>query len=231
MLSVVTINLNNESGLKKTLHSLQIQSDQNFQWVFIDGQSNDGSFQIAEKFSRASDVLLCEKDNGIYNAMNKALGLVSGDYVIYLNSGDTFFDGNAVKSVLNNLAADIDLLTFGFVVRNKLRMPKPAWWRYWSLPTSHQAIVYRTALLRQFRFDESFRFASDFEQFLRINSESRRIKKVDSILVLNEQYSCDNNLDLVLMEYRNAILQNNLPVVWAWFIYYLKKFYLKIVLR
>lgn len=231
MLSIVTINLNNEAGLKKTLDSLQIQESQNFQWVFIDGLSCDSSFQIAEKFRRVSDVLLCEKDSGIYNAMNKALGLVAGDYVIFLNSGDTFFDESAVKSILNNVSSDIDLLTFGFVVRDKHRMPKPAWWRYWSLPTSHQAIIYRTDLLRQFPFNERYRYASDFEQFLRINSESRCIKKVNSILVLNEQYSCDDNLDTVLVEYRNAILQNNLPVLWAWFIYYLKKFYLKIVLR
>ena len=110
-------------------------------------------------------------------------------------------------------------------------MPKPKWWRYWSLPTSHQAIVYKRSLLIDFPFDEKYRFASDFDQFLRINANPKNVKKINSVLVVNEQYGCDDNLERVLAEYKEALISNKLPKFWAWFVYAFKMKYLKAVLK
>lgn len=231
MLSVVTVNLNNAIGLSRTLDSLKTQGDRNFQWVFMDGLSKDNSVTLANQFKRDLDVVVSESDTGIYNAMNKAIGSSAGDYILFLNSGDVFASGDAIEHISNNLEGDVDLLTFGFVVRGKARMPKPKWWRFWSLPTSHQAIVYKRSLLIDFPFDEKYRFASDFDQFLRINAKPRIVKKINSILVINEQYGCDDNLEKVLSEYKEALISNNLPKFWAWFVYAFKMKYLKAVLQ
>jgi glycosyltransferase involved in cell wall biosynthesis len=231
MLSVVTVNLNNSNGLSRTLDSLKTQGDRNFQWVFMDGLSKDNSVTIANQFKRDLDVVVSESDTGIYNAMNKAIGSSAGDYILFLNSGDVFASGDAIEHISKNLEGDVDLLTFGFEVRGKARMPKPKWWRFWSLPTSHQAIVYKRSLLIDFPFDEKYRFASDFDQFLRINAKPRNVKKINSILVINEQYGCDDNLEKVLSEYKEALIGNNLPKFWAWFVYAFKMKYLKAVLQ
>ena len=230
MLSIVTINRNNEAGLSKTIESLSLQTSQNFQWVLIDGASNDGSVGLGEAFIRPGDILVSEPDLGIYNAMNKGVIKSDGNYVLFLNSGDVFAGSNSVQSILDELSNSDDLILFGFSVRDKVRMPKPLWSRFWSLPTSHQAIVYRRSLLKQYSYLESFRFAADFEHFLRIMTKSWRIRSIKHLLVVNEPYGSDNNLERVLSEYRSALLLNGYPKWLASLIYHFKRFYLGLVL-
>ena len=73
MLSIVTINFNNAHGLKKTIESLAPLRASGFEWVFVDGGSNDASLELAKSFSLPGDILTSESDAGIYNAMNRAL--------------------------------------------------------------------------------------------------------------------------------------------------------------
>jgi glycosyltransferase involved in cell wall biosynthesis len=230
MLSIVTINRNNEIGLSKTIASLRAQSCQNFQWVFVDGASNDGSVAIGESFVRPGDVLFSEPDLGIYNAMNKGIKRSDRRYILFLNSGDVFVDQDSVQSILSALDNDQDLVLFGFSVRNRIRMPKPIWSRFWSLPTSHQAIVYKRALLLENSFFESYQFAADFEHFLRIMAKPLNIRLVKRLLVCNEPYGSDANLDKVLGEYRAALVLNGYPGWLALLIYRFKRFYLGLVL-
>jgi len=230
MLSIVTINRNNELGLSKTIASLRAQSCQNFQWVFVDGASNDGSVAIGESFVRPGDVLFSEPDLGIYNAMNKGIKRSDRRYILFLNSGDIFADQDSVQSILSALDDDQDLVLFGFSVRNRIRMPKPIWSRFWSLPTSHQAIVYKQSLLLGDSFFESYQFAADFEHFLRIMAKPLNIRLVKRLLICNEPYGSDANLEKVLGEYRAALVLNGYPGWLALLIYRFKRFYLGLVL-
>lgn len=230
MLSIVTINRNNEVGLSKTIASLMAQSCQNFQWVFIDGASNDGSVAVGETFVRPGDVLFSEPDLGIYNAMNKGIKRSNRRHILFLNSGDVFADQDSVQSILSTLDNDEDLVLFGFSVRNRIRMPKPIWSRFWSLPTSHQAIVYKRSLLLENSFFESYQFAADFEHFLRIMAKPLNTRLVKRLLVCNEPYGSDANLDKVLGEYRAALVLNGYPSWLALLIYRFKRFYLGLVL-
>ena len=230
MLSIVTINRNNEEGLQKTLDSLRTQSAQNFQWVFIDGASSDGSVQLGRTFARSEDVVSSESDTGIYNAMNKGIAKSKGEYLLFLNSGDIFADADSVQTLINALSGSDDLVLFGFSVRNKVRMPKPIWSCFWSLPTSHQAIVYRRSLLERYGFLESYRFAADFEHFLRIMTQPLRVLSIQKLLVINEPYGSDQNLQVVLSEYRKALESNGYSRLVAALIYHFKRFYLGLVL-
>ena len=80
-------------------------------------------------------------------------------------------------------------------------------------------------------FDEAYRFAADFEHFLRINRSALKILSVCKILIENEPYGSDCHLDLVLAEYRKALLDNGFPRLWAEFVYFFKRLYLRIALR
>lgn len=230
MLSIVTINRNNVEGLRKTIESLRSQSSQQFQWVFIDGASTDASVALGAKFARSQDVCISESDLGIYNAMNKGILHANKDFILFLNSGDIFLDAKAITSIEDSISKDWDLVLFGFSVRNRTRMPKPIWSRFWSLPTSHQAIVYKRSLLLKNFFFESYQFAADFEHFLRIMLKPLKIRLVQRLLVCNEPYGSDANLEKVLGEYRAALVLNGYPGWFALLIYRVKRFYLGLVL-
>jgi glycosyltransferase involved in cell wall biosynthesis len=230
MLSIVTINKDNRVGLQKTINSLQSLLGRDYQWVCIDSDSADGSVELANQFKTQNDVVISEKDAGIYNAMNKGISLAKGDYVLFLNSGDTL--SSQMKSLdFMKLVTGHDLALFGFEIRNTQRKPRSNGWRFWSMPTSHQAIVYSSALLKQNPFDESYRFAADFEHYLRINRDQLSIYSDDSALIVNEPYGSDAHLPVLLGEYRHALIKNGYPKLWAHFVYWLKTYYLKWALR
>lgn len=234
-LSIVTINRNHAAGLHKTIASLRMQTNTDFEWLFIDGASIDESVAIAKTFLRPGDVLISEPDRGIYNAMNKAIPLASGDYVLFLNSGDTFLEKNAVEVVMQTLSLEqglnIDLLLCGFEVRGIKRMPKPLFLKWWSMPTSHQAMAYRRTLLEQNTYDESFRFASDFDHFLRITAKPIHTFSLAYLLVHNEPYGSDESLQKVLREYQKVLLCRGYPYWLARCIYFLKTWRLRYALR
>jgi glycosyltransferase involved in cell wall biosynthesis len=230
MLSIVTINRDNRKGLQKTINSLQSLGERNYQWVCIDSVSTDGSVELANQFKTQDDVVISEKDTGIYNAMNKGISLVKGDYILFLNSGDTL--STQMKSLdFMKVVTGHDLALFGFEIRNTQRKPRANGWRFWSMPTSHQAIVYSSALLKQNPFDESYRFAADFEHYLRINRTHLSIYSDDRALIVNEPYGSDAHLPVLLSEYRHALIKNGYPKLWAHFVYWLKTYYLKWALR
>ena len=98
------------------------------------------------------------------------------------------------------------------------------------MPTSHQAIIYSAKLLQRNPYDESYRYAADFEHYLRINKSKLRIATSMKPLIVNEPYGSDQNLIIVLDEYRRALINNGYPKLWAQFVFWLKSRYLKIAL-
>ena len=215
-LSVVTINLNDRSGLTKTARSVGAQADGEFEWVVVDGGSSDGSMEIfSDPGIRQPSVAQSAKDNGIYDAMNSGITLTSGDFVLFMNSGDTFADADSVSMIKSRLGTSEapDCALFGFEYGGKRRKPRPLLWRYWSLPTSHQAMTYRRKLLEDQPFDDSYRFAADFEHFLRISSLGYRIRTFPDIAIWNDEYGCKFHLETVREEYQRALTQVLWPSV------------------
>lgn len=226
MLSIITINKDNRVGLQKTINSLKQLSERPFQWVYIDSVSSDGSVELADQFKAAGDILISEKDTGIYNAMNKGIAHAQGDFILFLNSGDILAPNITALDFVEDLAGQ-DLALFGFEIRGQQRLPRTNAWRYWSMPTSHQAILYSKKLLEKHPFDESYRFAADFEQYLRMNRTDLKIARSNRSLIVNEPYGSDAHLPVLLGEYRDALIKNGYPRAWAHFVYWFKTYYLK----
>lgn len=86
-ITIITINYNNDQGLIKTIDSIENQSDKNFEYIIIDGGSNDNSCIVAST-SKKCDVFVSEKDHGIYDAMNKGASKSTCDFIMFINSGD-----------------------------------------------------------------------------------------------------------------------------------------------
>lgn len=100
-LSIVTI-CYNQPDIEQTCKSILSQSWQDFEWVVIDGGSTDGTLEILEKYKNRIAKLISEKDNGRYNAMNKGIKLCSGEFISFLNGGDSYFNNDVLKDVFEN---------------------------------------------------------------------------------------------------------------------------------
>lgn len=230
MLSIITINKDNVAGLQRTIESLRGIGQRTFQWIFVDSLSSDGSLDLANQFKAPGDVIISEKDTGIYNAMNKGIGQVNGDWALFLNSGDILDSQIQSLDFINELQG-YDLALFGFKIRSTIRFPRSNSWRFWSMPTSHQAILYSSKLLKKQPYDEKFRFAADFEHYLRINQDPLKIFSSTRSLIINEPYGSDAHLPILLDEYRQALIKNGYPKAWANFVFWFKTYYLKWALR
>lgn len=100
ILSIVTVNLNNASGLEKTMQSVLFQTCKEFEYVIIDGASSDGSLDVIQRLAPVFGERIkwiSEPDSGIYNAMNKGIRMASGDYIQILNSGDELASDNVTE--------------------------------------------------------------------------------------------------------------------------------------
>lgn len=99
-LSIITVNLNNKGGLKRTIDSVVSQTCRYFEWIVIDGGSSDGSKEFIEENAEYISYWVSEPDTGIYNAMNKGIRASHGEYLLFLNSGDYLYDAEVLQRVI-----------------------------------------------------------------------------------------------------------------------------------
>lgn len=123
ILSIITINYNNAEGLRNTIESVLKQSFKDFEYIIVDGASTDKSLDIIKSFDQIKFKWISEKDKGIYDAMNKGVTFAKGKYLLFLNSGDIFFDNNSVLALINSLN-DEDLV-YGNMIDCFENPPKP----------------------------------------------------------------------------------------------------------
>lgn len=116
-LSIITINYNNKNGLKKTIESVVSQTFHDFEWLIIDGGSTDGSKEIIKQHEQHVTFWCSEADKGVYDAMNKGILKATGDYCLFLNSGDWLLNRNVLFKVFSN-SHDKDILV-GWIEREK----------------------------------------------------------------------------------------------------------------
>ncbi len=110
-LSIITINYNNLDGLKRTVESVVNQTWQEFEYIVIDGGSTDGSAEYLECQNEHIDYWISEPDKGIYNAMNKGIAKATGEYLLFLNSGDHLFSETVLQENHSRIT-DYDLIYF-----------------------------------------------------------------------------------------------------------------------
>ncbi len=106
LISVITVVFNGATTLEDTIHSVLQQTYGNIEYIIIDGASGDGTLDIIRKYDKQIDCWLSERDEGIYDAMNKGVALASGDYVGMLNADDFFASPQAVEKIVERLVAD-----------------------------------------------------------------------------------------------------------------------------
>ena len=108
-LSIITVCLNNIDGLRKTLNSVVTQTYKEMEWVVVDGGSNDGTYELLKTNSDKIGQWISEKDNGVYQAMNKGIRMAQGEYLLFLNAGDTLIKDTIIEQIFNHVGLSADL--------------------------------------------------------------------------------------------------------------------------
>lgn len=169
-ISIITVNFNNEAGLATTLQSVSSQVYEDFEFIVIDGGSNGGDKQLIDQHRKLIDILVSEPDTGIYNAMNKGIMLANGQYVYFLNSGDTFYDKFTLLNVAEKMVDDIDLyygnLIYNWPSGQKLvSFPEKLSYAFFVTDNiNHQACFIKKALFNKlFYYNENYKIISDWE--------------------------------------------------------------------
>ncbi len=117
LLSVITVVKNDQRNIQKTIKSIISQKKNNIEYIVIDGKSEDNTLKEVKKFKRNIDLILSEKDDGIYSAMNKGIKFAKGEIIVFCNSGD-FFYKNSFKKILKLFKKENFDFVFGTVLRN-----------------------------------------------------------------------------------------------------------------
>ena len=166
--SVITVVFNDLEGLKKTIDSVIGQTYKAFEYIIWDGGSTDGTAEYLKTLP--SDITTkSEPDTGIYNAMNKAVKMAKGDYCLFMNAGDSFYDSN-VLSKAAEIIGDADLYVGNTIEvgEESKEMPAPEPLTVGYLINKyiyHQSTFIRTDLLREHPYNEKLKIVSDWEFF------------------------------------------------------------------
>ncbi len=172
-ISIVTINYNNPQGLKKTIESVVNQTYKDFEYIIIDGGSSYEDVEIIKSYQNQINYWVSEPDKGIYNAMNKGIKKATGDFVIFLNSGDNFTNLSVLEEVQNKLTSDYDIY-YGDYYRiksnSKRRKTFPeslSFSFFYSGSLPHPATFFRRTLFEEiFFYNESYKIVSDWEFYI-----------------------------------------------------------------
>lgn len=170
-LSIITINYNNLHGLQKTIASVVAQTCKEFEWIIIDGGSTDGSRNVIEQKAQHLTYWCSEPDKGIYNAMNKGIKRATGEYCLFLNSGDIIHDKNVIEKVKMELDGT-DFISGNVLLMNNdnqyLREVKSpdvmCDFFLLEMALCHQGTFIRTDLLKRRPYDEGLKIVADWEQ-------------------------------------------------------------------
>jgi glycosyltransferase involved in cell wall biosynthesis len=195
LISVVTVVYNDFNGLKKTVSSVESQLYSNIEYLIIDGASTDGTKEYLENYM-IQGKWISRPDKGIYDAMNKGIDLANGDFIIFMNAGDSFYSNNTIQDCVLHFS-DKHALYFG---RAKINSEK----EFWSYPPSkitkdniniwlkhnvpnHQVIFFSKSFYKENYYDLSLKISADRDYKLRaFKKQNLNYYFIDSILSVFE---------------------------------------------
>ncbi len=210
ILSIITINRNNASGLEKTMLSVAAQTFEDFEYVVVDGASTDKSLDIILSLEASFGGRLkwiSEPDKGVYNAMNKGIGMASGDYLQFLNSGDCLASNDVTARMTEALKANgfptilygnlLKDMTDGTVMKDKGFAGKTiSFHGFYTGSLNHPSTYIKKDLFEKYgRYDDSFKIVSDWKWFLQA-------------IILGEEKPVYTDIDVTLFDMNGISVKN-----------------------
>ncbi|MFO1257782.1 MAG: glycosyltransferase family 2 protein [Gammaproteobacteria bacterium] len=235
-ISIITVCYNSQQTILDTIRSVQSQDYLNREHIIIDGESKDGTLMLLEQHRSEFDVLVSERDRGIYDAMNKGIRIASGDIIGFLNSDDIYYDKTSLSTIAGGFSeATTDAVFGNLIYVSKENLEKIVrFWRASSFQTGlfskgwcppHPTFYVKKAIYdRLGGFDISLPIANDVELMMRFLEVGKiNTRHIDEVLVRMRMGGVSNN-SLKNIVYQNYVIlkslqKHQLPSAWLPFIF------------
>lgn len=177
-LSIVVVSLNTKKKFLKTIQSINSQTYKNYEIIVVDGNSTDGTLKIITKMKKNFSKIIIEKDKGIYDAMNKGSHLASSDWVIFLNSGDVFYNNQTLFNIFKQPVIENDIIygdtqvkneNINYFVNSSIFSKKTI-----LMPFCHQSTIVKTDIVKKNKFSLKYKYSSDFDFFIKCFLKKRK---------------------------------------------------------
>lgn len=176
-ITVITVVLNDKKGLERTILSVKGQVYENLEYIVIDGDSKDGTTTVIEENLELIDFWISDCDEGIYDAMNKGIDMANGDWIIFMNAGDTFKNDQVLKELTNYKIQPETRLIYGDVntqyesFERVMRAGKLNMLKY-GMVFSHQSALFKTEWIKENKYDTCYQLAADYKQIMGLYLEN-----------------------------------------------------------
>ncbi len=222
-LSIITICYNSSSTIEDTINSVLSQNYDNIEYIIVDGNSTDNTLEIINKYSNRIAKIISEKDNGIYDAMNKGICLATGDVIGILNSDDLYEDHHVLQDVMTCFETDSELsILYGDLVYVKNSditkfvrnwISRPYYKRFFengNVPP-HPTLFVKSSVYKEVGlFDLQYKLAADYEFMLRAFKRSVfKARYINRLIVRMRLGGATNR------SFKN-ILSGNKEIINAW---------------
>ena len=213
VISIITVCYNAEREIEATLKSVKEQSFKNYEYIIIDGASKDNTLKVISQSGVEPTHLVSERDKGIYDAMNKAIALAKGEYLMFLNAGDSLYSANTLQQIADAAKQTPDVIYGDTAIvdadRNylhprKLRPPKNLTSSSFKngMLVCHQAFLPKRELAMP--YDMAYRFSADFDWCVKILSKSKTCTQIEGFIVnyLHEGATTRNHIKSLKERFR-----------------------------
>jgi glycosyltransferase involved in cell wall biosynthesis len=188
LISVITVVFNRKDDLRNTINSISHQSFKNFEFIVIDGGSKDGTVDIIHENSSVINDWISEPDRGIYDAMNKGVSGAKGDWIIFMNAGDLFYDNDVLdffsKKLLQYSEATVVYGDAEIVEGEKVHV-QYQYDRHLDLTKSiiHQSMFIRREFLVKNPYDLRYKVMADYDNLLSVSAISpQKCRHIDKVV-------------------------------------------------
>lgn len=193
--SIITVTYNAASVITPTLQSIAAQRYRNIEFLLIDGGSTDNTVEVARNSGVEIATLISERDKGLYDAMNKGIARATGDYLCFLNAGDSFHSPDVLQQMVDAIADKQELpdILYGetaevdeerrFVRMRRLQAPEKLNWRSFrhGMLVCHQAFFAKRTIAPM--YDLNYRLSADVDWCIRVMKVSKDIVNTHIIIV------------------------------------------------
>lgn len=217
--SIITVVYNDVKNIEKTITNTLEQTYSNLEYVIVDGGSTDGTVDIIKKYSH-SLIWKSEKDKGIYDAMYKGSIMATGEWILFRNSGDLFFNNHVIEDVFHDYIDTGEGLIMGNIryLRNGwMKDMTPAYPQkhyFDAMPAHHPATFIRRSLQIKNPFPAQYRQSADYWFFIKVLREGVRFKHIDIIIALydNTTGASTDRYDISLKENAEILHSFGAPI-------------------
>ncbi len=209
LVSVITVSFNSVKTIERTILSVINQTYKNIEYTIIDGGSTDGTIDIIKKYQDKISYCVSEKDNGIYDAMNKGTNKASGKYLNFMNSDDYFFSDSIVEEVIPLFNNEYEIIYGNTEIRYKdfkIIKKGPNIKYLWMGPINHQSSFVKRETMEKYMYNVNNRIVADFEFFLNVYYNHGKILKINKTIASfsNDGISQKNDQQMIIDCYQTV---------------------------